>query len=173
MDGIYQSDKMIRRKIADWISESISQIHATGNAVDVHVDKFIDVSDLSEVDLIKSSIELFNLFIKPFSGSEHDTLSIYLNIELKEFGDRIKGAPNSFEGLCNEFDQFSMPEIILYKPAPLMYPSKVEIYRKPLFFEQLAQYPDISVFYKEDRFIEDGNEGSEFRREVNVIYTPS
>lgn len=159
-------------KISEWVSNAIDQILRTNNTVDVHVDDFIDTSSLSEADLVKSSIELFNLFVVSFKERKCDGLVIYLSLDFVDRGDSVFGPPKDFEELCREFDGFSMPEIILYKPNPLIYPPQVEIYRKPLFFKEFIGYADIMVFYKEDRPVVIGNEELDFRRELNIIYIP-
>lgn len=168
MDGNYLSNVSVD-KIEKWVYNSISELINTGITQDIHLDSYMNFSNFSKRDVILASLELFKIFANAFSESQNSGFGLYLSIELREKGDKLGRAPKTFEQLCLDFEENSVPEIILYKPlAPVLLP-QTEIYRRPLFFSGFDIFEGLLFFYKENRYYDRNCTDLDFTRELIVM----
>ena len=170
MDGLYLKSEM--KKVNDWLRDNVLLVQRDGFAKDIHIDEIADMSDSTSNKIIEESIRISKVFFSKFLSLNVDELCLYLSIDLREYGNVLKGAPENFADLCSQYDIYTMPEIILYKPLPEFPIANVEIYRKPLSLEEF-KYERARAFYKEYRTAEEIAINMEYRREINFVCSSS
>lgn len=170
MDGNFKT-----KKLTSWMLKSIEALNVTDITQDIHVDEFLEEFDLlRKEDVFMRSCLLFKDLVAylEISKIRMDGINIFLSVDLISESNVFSGKPTSLTQVENLIDDYSIPEIILYKESNPNEIPLTELYRVPILIDYFSKSTPISIFYKEYRTFEDILNNGEFTRTIDVYYMP-
>ena len=171
MDGNFKT-----KKLKSWMLKSIAALKETGVTQDIHVDELLEGFEfLRKEEVFMQSCLLFKHLVDylEISKINIDGINIFLSIDLTSESNEFTGKPTSLAEVERLIDNYSIPEIILYKDSNSNEIPLTEFYRVPILIDYFTKSTPICIFYKEYRTLEDILNSGEFTRTLDVYYMQS